>query len=82
MAFSITGQNEQGEPVTATYTGKVVSPTKMTGTVSFQREPLAQTGTTDTPSDLEKKVPDNVDVAGLTKRGKTKPQFEWTATKK
>jgi len=33
--ISVAGTNNQGEPLTVTYTGKIVSSTKMTGTLDF-----------------------------------------------
>jgi hypothetical protein len=38
-AFAFTGKNNQGEPITVDYTGKIVSTTKMTGTVDFHKGP-------------------------------------------
>jgi hypothetical protein len=42
VTFSFTGRNNSGEPVTVDYSGKIASPTKMSGTVDFHKGPPAE----------------------------------------
>src|SRR5262245_1481074 len=42
VAFTVTGANNRGEPRTIDYAGKIVSSTKITGTVDYHKGPTVE----------------------------------------